>query len=81
MLIGIVYVIRNGLQWKDSPEAYGLNKTLYNRFIRWSRLSVCDRIFAALSEQTGRSTRLMIDATSQSCMPYVMARVGLFACI
>ncbi|WP_196769112.1 transposase [Gluconobacter thailandicus] len=43
-------MIRNGLQWKGSPEAYGRNKTLYNRFIRWRRLSVCDRIFAALSE-------------------------------
>ena len=34
---GIVYVIRNGLQWKDAPAAYGPHKTLYNRFIRWSR--------------------------------------------
>ena len=34
---GIVYVIRNGLQWKDAPKDYGPHKTLYNRFIRWSR--------------------------------------------
>jgi transposase len=33
---GIVYVIRNGLQWKDAPAGYGPHKTLYNRFIRWS---------------------------------------------
>ena len=44
---GIIYVIRNGLQWKDAPKAYGPHKTLYNRFIRWSRLGVFDRIFAA----------------------------------
>lgn len=31
---GIVYVIRNGLQWKDAPKGYGPHKTLYNRFIR-----------------------------------------------
>ena len=31
---GIVYVIRNGLQWKDAPKDYGPHKTLYNRFIR-----------------------------------------------
>ena len=31
---GIVYVIRNGLQWKDAPKLYGPHKTLYNRFIR-----------------------------------------------
>jgi transposase len=34
---GVVYVIRNGLQWKDAPKDYGPHKTLYNRFIRWSR--------------------------------------------
>jgi transposase len=34
---GIVYVIKHGLQWTDAPEAYGPYKTLYNRFIRWSR--------------------------------------------
>ncbi|MFT8417297.1 MAG: IS5 family transposase [Acetobacter sp.] len=63
VLSGIVYVIRNGLQWKDAPKAYGPHKTLYNRFIRWSRLGVFDRIFVAVTEQTGRSKRLMIDAT------------------
>lgn len=63
VLSGIVYVIRNGLQWKDAPKAYGPYKTLYNRFIRWSRLGIFDRIFVALTEQAGRSKRLMIDAT------------------
>nr|WP_194300993.1 IS5 family transposase [Acetobacter oeni] len=63
VLSGIIYVIRNGLQWKDAPKAYGPHKTLYNRFIRWSRLGVFDRIFVALTEQAGRSKRLMIDAT------------------
>ena len=46
---GIIYVIRNGLQWKDAPKRYGPHKTLYNRFIRWSRLGVFDRIFASLA--------------------------------
>lgn len=63
VLIGIVYVIRNGLQWKDAPKVYGPYKTLYNCFIRWSCLGVFDGIFVALTEQTGRSKRLMIDAT------------------
>jgi transposase len=37
---GIVYVIKHGLQWKDAPKGYGPHKTLYNLFIRWSRLGV-----------------------------------------
>src|ERR1044072_2423309 len=60
---GIVYVIKHGLQWKDAPRAYGPHKTLYNRFIRWSRLGVFDRIFAALAGDGPRPERIMIDAT------------------
>jgi len=36
----IIYVIRHGLQSKDAPKAYGLHKTFYNRFVRWSLLGV-----------------------------------------
>jgi transposase len=60
---GIVYVIRNGLQWKDAPTGYGPHKTLYNCFIRWSRLGVFNRIFAALAGEGPRPERIMIDAT------------------
>ena len=49
VLSGIIFVIRNGLRWRDAPGAYGPPKTLYNRFIRWSRLGVFDRIFEALA--------------------------------
>jgi transposase len=55
-------VIRNGLQWKDAPAGYGPHKTLYNRFIRWSRLGVFDRIFAGLTGGRPRPERIMIDA-------------------
>lgn len=60
---GIVFVIRNGLRWRDAPPAYGPHKTLYNRFIRWSRLGVFNRIFAGLAGRVGEPDRLMIDAT------------------
>ena len=56
VISGIVHVIRNGLMWRDAPAVYGPHKTLYNRFVRWSRAGVFDRIFAALaggSEATG----------------------------
>ena len=35
---GIIYVIKHGLMWRDAPKDYGPHKTIYNRFIRWSRL-------------------------------------------
>ena len=60
---GIVYVIKHGLQWKDAPKDYGPHKTLYNRFIRWSRMGVFDRIFAGLAGEGPKPERIMIDAT------------------
>ena len=60
---GIIHVVLNGLQWKDAPKRYGPHKTLYNRFIRWSRLGVFDRIFASLAGEGPRPERIMIDAT------------------
>lgn len=63
VISGIVYVIKHGLQWKDAPKGYGPHKTLYNRFIRWSRLGVFDRIFAGLAGEGPKPERIMIDAT------------------
>lgn len=60
---GIIYVIRNGLRWRDAPRAYGPHKTIYNRFVRWSALGVFNRIFSALAGEAGEPDRLMIDAT------------------
>jgi transposase len=63
VLSGILFVIRNGVRWRDAPAAYGPHKTIYNRFIRWSRLGVFNRIFAELAAGSNASDRLMIDAT------------------
>ena len=60
---GIIFVIRNGLRWRDAPSDYGPHKTLYNRFIRWSRLGVFDSIFSALVTKAESPGTLMIDAT------------------
>src|SRR5271154_6535096 len=59
----IVFVIKNGLRWRDAPREYGPHKTIYNRFIRWSRLGVFNKIFAALAHKGGKLERIMIDAT------------------
>jgi putative transposase len=60
---GIIFVIRDGLRWRDAPAEYGPLKTIYNRFIRWSRLGVFNKIFAALAAKGGKPDQLMIDAT------------------
>jgi Putative transposase of IS4/5 family (DUF4096) len=54
----IVFVIKNGLRWRDVPP----DKTIYNRFIRWSRLGVFNEVFAALAHRGRNPERGMIDA-------------------
>ena len=63
IVCAIVFVIKNGLRWRDAPPEYGPHKTIYNRFIRWSRLGVFNKIFAALAHKAGKPERVMIDAT------------------
>ncbi len=52
MISGIIHGLRNGLRWRDAPADDGPPKTICNRFVRWSRLGVFNRI-----------CQLMIDAT------------------
>lgn len=63
VISGIIFVIKNGLRWRDAPTEYGPHKTLYNRFIRWSRLGVFDKIFSHLTSDEVPPDTLMIDAT------------------
>ena len=63
VLSGIIFVIQGGLRWRDAPPGYGPHKTLYNRFVRWSRMGVFSRIFAALAGEAGEPDRLIIDST------------------
>jgi transposase len=63
VISGIIYVIRHGLQWKDAPPGYGPPKTLYNRFIRWSRLGV----FARISQPS--RPRAVFGAADDRCHP------------
>lgn len=63
VLSGIIFVIKGGLRWRDAPPGYGPHKTLYNRFVRWSRMGVFSRIFAALAGEDGEPDRLIIDST------------------
>src|SRR3984893_11938898 len=59
----IVFVIKNGLRWRDAPRDSGPHKTIYNRFIGCSRLGVFNKIFATLAHKGGKPERIMIDAT------------------
>ncbi|MFX4222669.1 MAG: IS5 family transposase [Thalassobaculum sp.] len=49
VLNGIYWRLRTGSPWADIPERYGPATTCYNRFVRWRKLGVWDRIFETVS--------------------------------
>jgi hypothetical protein len=44
VLNGIFWVLRSGAPWCDLAENYGPPTTCYNRFVRWRRADIWDRI-------------------------------------
>jgi transposase len=62
----IVFVIKNRLRWRDAPRDYGPHKTIYNRFVRWSRLAVFNKIFAELAGTLTAQVRALQSAAKVS---------------
>ena len=46
----ILFVKNTGIPWRDLPERFGNWNSVYQRFNRWSKNGVWDRIAAALTE-------------------------------
>jgi putative transposase len=82
ILSGIIFVLRNGFRWRDAPREYGPHKTIYNRFIRWSRLGVFNRILAELitSKTGGEFTRDTTDAPTHSSQAYASQQPSSSGC-
>lgn len=63
VLNGIFYRLRTGTAWRDLPERYGPYTTVYNRFNRWVKAGVWDRLMDAIIDAYGGDV-VMIDGTS-----------------
>ena len=62
-LSGIIFINRNGLRWRDAPEAYGPHKTLYSRWNRWSGKGIFAKTVAGLAAKQGEQNTVIINAT------------------
>ena len=62
VLNGIFWVLRSGAPWRDLPEGCGPHTTCYNRFVRWRRAGVWDRIMNALASAHDAAVQ-MIDTS------------------
>jgi transposase len=63
VLNGIFWVLRSGAPWRDLPERYGPRTTCYNRFVRWRKAGVWDRLMDAITAAHDGDIQ-MIDSTS-----------------
>jgi transposase len=62
VLNGILWRFRTGSPWAEVPERYGPPTTCYNRFVRWRKAGVWDRLLAAVSAAF-EGEIVMIDST------------------
>lgn len=63
MLNAILWIARSGAPWRDLPEHYGSWKTVYNKFNKWAKEGVFEKVFEILNEDADMQ-ELSIDSTS-----------------
>jgi transposase len=62
VLNGIFWVLRAGAPWRDMPERYGPYTSAYNRFNRWRKAGIWDRLMDAIVAAHGGKVQ-MIDSS------------------
>jgi transposase len=66
VLSGIIHVLKVGCRWRDCPAIYGPPTTIYNRFHRWSRRGVWQRLFNTLVEVTAGGMQIIDSTTAKA---------------
>ena len=46
----VLWIVRAGAPWRDLPEQFGKWGSVWQRFRRWAKKGVFERIFAAFSQ-------------------------------
>ncbi len=58
----VVWRVRTGVPWRDLPERFGPWQSIYNRFSRWAKRGVWERLFKELAIEVDE-TGSLLDAT------------------
>lgn len=69
MLDAVLWVLKTGAPWRDTPERFGPWKTVYDRFRRWRTDGTLDRVVARLQRDLDRAglidwSAFCVDSTS-----------------
>ena len=62
MVEAMIYVLRTGIAWRDTPGCFGKWKSVYTRWRRWSASGLWDRILSAVACRARGTTRF-VDST------------------
>jgi len=60
---GVLFLAKTGIGWRDLPERYGKWNSVFQRFNRWAKAGVWERIFKDLNDPDHGLKALMIDST------------------
>ena len=60
---GMFYILRTGSPWRDLPARYGSYTTVYNRFNRWRKAGIWDKLMDAIVKAHDGKVQ-MIDSSS-----------------
>lgn len=63
VISGILHILKTGARWRDVPPEYGPAKTIYNRYARWARRGVWQRIFAKVAAAGPLPDELALDSS------------------
>ena len=58
----VLWILRTGAPWPDLPERFGKYNSVFQRFNRWSKKGIWQRVFEALQDPD--LEWLMIDSTT-----------------
>ena len=63
VISGILHVLKVGCRWRDVPPEYGPATTVYNRYNRWSRRGLWQRLFEQVAASGEVPVELIIDSS------------------
>jgi transposase len=63
VISGILHMLKTGGRWRDVPPEYGPPTTIYNRFNRWSRRGLWQRLFERIAGAGEFPSELSLDIT------------------
>src|SRR5499433_1980342 len=69
----VLYRFRAGIPWRDLPERFGDWKIVYQRFNRWAKTGVFERIFKELASDHDNEY-MMIDTPSCALTSIALAQ-------